>query len=103
MYEKRVGSVIVDGKNSEFRIFTERDLVFKVLNNRVNLDEAINLYSSFPLITAPDILANEAANIMAQHHIKRLVLRDQEKISGIVTVRDIIDAYQSKSPQIRNY
>jgi len=103
MYEKRVGSVIVDGKNSEFGIFTERDLVFKVLNNRVNLDEAINLYSSFPLITAPDILANEAANIMAQHHIKRLVLRDQEKISGIVTVRDIIDAYQSKSPQIRNY
>jgi CBS domain-containing protein len=103
MYEKRVGSVIVDGKNSEFGIFTERDLVFKVLNNRVNLDEAINLYSSFPLITTHDILANEAASIMAQHHIKRLAFRDQEKISGIVTVRDIIDAYQNKSPQIRNY
>jgi len=103
MYEKRVGSVIVDGKNSELGIFTERDLVFKVLDNRVKLDEAIHLYSSFPLITAPEILANEAASIMAQHHIKRLVLQDQGKISGIVTVRDIIDAYQSKSPQIRNY
>ena len=103
MYEKRIGSVIVDGKNSEFGIFTERDLVFKVLNNHVNLDEAINLYSSFPLITTREVLANEAASIMAQHHIKRLVLLDQEKISGIVTVRDIIDAYQSKAPQIRNY
>lgn len=103
MYEKRIGSVIVDGKNSEFGIFTERDLVFKVLDNRVNLDERIDLYSSFPLITSPAILANEAANIMAQHHIKRLALQDKGKISGIVTVRDIIDAYQSKSPQIRNY
>ena len=62
-----------------------------------------SIFIPFPLITTPDILANEAASIMAQHHIKRLVLRDQEKISGIVTVRDIIDAYQSKSPQIRNY
>ena len=103
MYEKRIGSVIVDGRNSEFGMFTERDLVFKVLDNRVNLDETIHLYSSFPLITAPEILANEAASMMAQHHIKRLVLQDQGKISGIVTVRDIIDAYQSKSPQIRNY
>lgn len=104
MYDKRIGSVIVDGKEPEFGIFTERDLVFKVLNNRVSLSEPIELYSSFPLITAKDgILANEAASIMALHHIKRLALTDDKKITGIVTVRDIVDAYQSGSPQIRNY
>jgi len=35
---------------------------------------------------------------MALHHIKRLALTDNEKITGVVTVRDIVDAYQSGSP-----
>ena len=104
MYDKRIGSVVVNGKDSEYGIFTERDLVFKVLNNKVQLDESIELYSSFPLITTKDgILANEAAGVMASHHIKRLALTCDEKIVGVVTVRDIVDAYQSDSPQIRNY
>ena len=104
MYDKRIGSVVVNGKGSEYGMFTERDLVFKVLNNKVQLDEPIELYSSFPLITAKDgVLANEAASIMALHHIKRLALTSDEKIVGLVTVRDIVDAYQSDSPQIRNY
>lgn len=104
MYEKRIGSVIVDGKDPKHGIFTERDLVFDVLNNKVQLDESIELYSSFPLITAKDgILANKAASIMASHHIKRLGLTDDEKITGVVTVRDIVDAYQSGTAQIKNY
>lgn len=104
MYEKRIGSIIVNGNNSKQGIFTERDLIFKVLNNRVSMEEPLDLYSSFPLITAPDgILANEAAGIMAQYHIKRLALKDKNSITGIVTVRDIVDAYQDGSPQIKNY
>ena len=104
MYGKRIGSMIVDGKDSKHGIFTERDLVFKVLHNKVQLNESIELYSSFPLITTKDgILANEAASIMALHHIKRLALTDDEKITGVVTVRDIVDAFQSGSPQIRDY
>ena len=39
-------------------------------------------------------IANEAASIMALHHIKRLALTDDEKITGVVTVRDIVDAFQ---------
>ena len=104
MHDKGIGSVIVDGKDSGHGMFTERDLVFDILNNKVQLSEPIELYSSFPLITAKDgILANEAASIMASHHIKRLALTDGEKITGVVTVRDIVDAYQSGSAQIKNY
>src|SRR3990170_2799538 len=104
MFEKGIGSVIVEGSHSDYRIFTERDLVFKVLNNHVQLDEKIDLYSSFPLITAEDgILANEAASIMAANNIKRLALKDQDTITGIVTARDIVEAYQNESPHIKNY
>jgi len=104
MFEKGIGSVIVEGSHSDYGIFTERDLVFKVLNNHVQLDEKIELYSSFPLITAEDgILANEAASIMAANNIKRLALKDQDTITGIVTARDIVEAYQNESPHIKNY
>jgi CBS domain-containing protein len=104
MFEKGIGSVIVEGSQSDYGIFTERDLVFKVLNNHVQLDEKIELYSSFPLITAEDgILANEAASIMAANNIKRLALKDQDTITGIVTARDIVEAYQNESPHIKNY
>jgi signal-transduction protein with cAMP-binding, CBS, and nucleotidyltransferase domain len=104
MFEKGIGSVIVEGSQSDYGIFTERDLVFKVLNNHVQLDEKIEFYSSFPLITAEDgILANEAASIMAANNIKRLALKDQDTITGIVTARDIVEAYQNESPYIKNY
>jgi CBS domain-containing protein len=104
MLEKGIGSVIVEGSQPDYGIFTERDLVYKVLNNHIELDEKIEHYSSFPLITAKEgILANEAASRMAANNIKRLALMDQEKITGIVTARDIVEAYQSESASIKNY
>jgi len=94
MHQKRVGSVLIEKPEENWGLFTERDLVFKVLNNRVRLDEKLKLYSSFPLITANhNILANEAASIMAAKNIKRLVLTKNDDIMGIVTARDLVDAY----------
>lgn len=94
MHDKRVGSVLIEKPEENWGLFTERDLVFKVLNNKVQLSEKLKLYSSFPLITANHaILANEAASIMASKNIKRLVLTKNDDIVGIVTARDIVDAY----------
>lgn len=96
MYKKRVGSVLVEKVEDNWGIFTERDLVFKVLNNRVQLNEKLKMYSSFPLITMNEgILADEAASVMAAKNIKRLVLTKNDDIIGIVTARDLVDAYCS--------
>lgn len=94
MHDKRVGSVLIEKPEENWGLFTERDLIFKVLNNRVPLTEKLKLYSSFPLITTNHIvLANEAASIMAAKNIKRLVLTKNDDIMGIVTARDVVDAY----------
>jgi CBS domain-containing protein len=94
MHKKRIGSVLIERPEENWGIFTERDLIFKVLNNRVNLKEKLKLYSSFPLMTANyDILANEAASIMAANGIKRLVLTKNDDIMGVITARDLVDAY----------
>ena len=97
MHEKRIGSLIVDN-NGKYGIFSERDLLVKVLAKNVDLTGEVGAYSSFPLVVAKqDIKANEAASIMASNNIKRLGLVDSsDNLVGIVTARDLVDAYQSE-------
>ncbi len=91
--EKNIGSILVT-RDSLYGIFTQRDLV-QVLAKGEDLGSSVGNYSSFPLVTAKrNILANEAAKIMASKNIKRLGLTENDSLVGIVTARDIIDAYQ---------
>jgi len=91
--EKNIGSIIV-AQNSTYGIFTQRDLV-RVLSNDEDLNDSVGHYSSFPLVTVKrNILANEASKIMSTKHIKRLGLMDNTSLVGIITARDIVDAYQ---------
>jgi len=91
--EKNIGSILVT-RDSLHGIFTQRDLV-KVLAKEEDLQSSVGKHSSFPLITArKDILANEAAKIMSSKKIKRLGLTENGSVVGIVTARDIVDAYQ---------
>lgn len=91
--EKNIGSVLVT-RDSLNGIFTQRDLV-RALVKGEKLQSSVGNYSSFPLVTAKkDILANEAAKIMASKNIKRLGLTEDGSVVGIVTARDIVDAYQ---------
>jgi CBS domain-containing protein len=93
LHEKNIGSVIVS-RGSMHGIFTQRDLVH-VLEKEVDLTSKVGDHSSFPLVTAKKgILANEAASIMAAKNIKRLVLTENDTLAGIVTARDIVDAFQ---------
>ena len=96
MHEKRIGSLIVD-KNGHYGIFSERDLLVNVLAKNVSLTSEVGGYSSFPLVVAKqDIKGNEAASIMAANNIKRLgLVDDSDALVGIVTARDIVDAYQN--------
>ncbi len=95
MHDKRIGSLII-GDMEGFGIFTERDLLVHVLGNEVDLNGQVGGYSSSPLIVSNEtILGNEAASIMAANNIKRLGLIKNSSLTGIVTARDLVDAYQS--------
>jgi len=95
MDEKRIGSIVITKNNNPFGIFTERDLLVNVLANEVDLKSNVGGYCSTPLITTKiGMGGNEAANLMAEKKIKRLVLTDKDKVVGIVTARDIVDAFQ---------
>ncbi len=79
MSSKSIGSVIVNDKNNDnktkkpYGIFTERDLLNKILLKNIYLGTEVGQSCSMPLITAPiSISAREAAKVMATNNIKRL-------------------------------
>ena len=96
MYKKRVGSVIITKDDTPYGIFTERDLLTRVLVKDVDMQDRLAKYSTSPLITAHlGIQGNDAAEIMAINKIKRLALTKEDKVVGMVTARDIVDAFSS--------
>lgn len=99
MCEENIGSVMVNKDDKSYGIFTERDLLTKVLSKEVSLDERVGDYCSNELITAKigkiGITALEAADTMRIAKIKRLPLRSDDKVVGIVTARDLVELYKA--------
>jgi len=94
MGAKRVGSVIVIHDGKPAGIFTERDLLSTFLVRGKPLDTPVGIASTSPLKTAPaGISIHEAAKIMAAQHIRRLPLSKKKRITGIITARDLVEAY----------
>ena len=95
MHAKKVGSVLVSKDERYHGIFTERDLLTRVLVKDADLQDRLEIYQSTPLITAPlGIKGDDAAEIMSKNKIKRLALVQRGEVKGIVTARDIVDAFR---------
>jgi CBS domain-containing protein len=96
MDEKRIGSVIVGHNDEPLGIFTERDLLRKVLAPRISLETPVGEFATRPLITADRATDGaEAARIMTTRKIKRLPIVDEDKLIGIVTARDLVEGFES--------
>ena len=94
MDAKRIGSVIVNKEGKPWGIFTERDLLVKILAPRMRMGTPVGAVATSPLTTAPlGIDGKDAAGIMVSDRIKRLPLTEGENIRGIVTARDLVEAF----------
>jgi CBS domain-containing protein len=97
MGQRRIGSVLVTKEGKPYGIFTERDLLSKVLLEG-SMDDEVDRYTSTPLITvSPDFNVREVARIMADMKIKRLVVTENDEVRGIFTAADLAKVI-SKSP-----
>jgi CBS domain-containing protein len=94
MGKKRIGSVIVSREDKPHAIFTERDLLSGLLAKGSSLETGVGEVSSSPLITAPSgISIHEAAQMMATKHVRRLPIVRKNDLAGIITARDLVEAY----------
>jgi CBS domain-containing protein len=94
MGQQRVGSVIVTSNEKPLGIFTERDLLSTFIARSRSLDIPIGEACSGLMTSAPPgISIHEAARIMAAKHIRRLPIMKKKQITGIITARDLVEAY----------
>ena len=94
MGSHRIGSVIINRGGEPFGIFTERDLLTNFLAKDKALFTEVKLECSQPLFSIPTSTSvHRAAAAMALKHIRRLPVIIDEKIIGIITARDLVEAY----------
>ncbi len=98
MNERKIGSVLITEDGKWTGIFTERDLLKRVLAPKRGLNIMVKEVATIPLITAePGVLGREVAGIMALHGFKRLPLTLGGEGVAIVTARDLVEAYAMAS------
>jgi CBS domain-containing protein len=94
MGKQRIGSVIITREGEPFGIFTERDLLTAFLATGRELYTEVGPECSSPLIMIPaGTSVHRAAATMALKHIRRLPIVRDDKLVGIITARDLVEAY----------
>lgn len=94
MGKQRIGSVIITRRGEPFGIFTERDLLTNFLAKGKALFTEVGPECSQPLTIIPaGTSVHRTAATMALKHIRRLPIVRDEKLVGIITARDLVEAY----------
>jgi len=98
MTEKYIGSVVVKGETGVLGVFTERDLMMKVVGEKK--DPATTLVRDvMPVETvrvAPDETCARCLDLMKEHRCRHLLVFEGEHFIGIVSLRDIVAALMSE-------
>jgi len=90
MRERNVGSVVLVEGARPVGFVTDRDLTLSVLADGRDTGDHAADHASTPVITAePGMQITEAAELMVRHGVRRLVIVDSERLTGIVTLDDI--------------
>jgi CBS domain-containing protein len=94
MEESKIGSIVVFENNLPVGIVTDRDFAIKITAHAYPIDTPVRRIMSSPLITIP---SNSqfwiGADLMNSRKIKRLVVVDDEKVVGIITVTDLVNHF----------
>jgi isocitrate dehydrogenase len=98
MRKNEVSSLVVEQNDSgEWGIMTRRDIVTKIVrDNKSPTDITVGEIASRPVVTvAPETQLREAASVIAEKNISRLLVADKDgKLLGITTETDIFGAIE---------
>ena len=96
MVDKRIRSLLVklSKKDNDYGVITARDVVFKVMAKSIDPKNIkAQDIASVPLVCIDlDMDFNEAATLMKNANISRLIVCDAKKIVGVVAMMDVMSA-----------
>ncbi len=94
MEESKISSVVVFENNLPVGIITDKDFAIKMVAHAYPIDTPVRRVMSTPLITiTSDSPFWVAADLMNSRKIKRLVVVDDEKVVGIITITDLVNHF----------
>jgi CBS domain-containing protein len=95
MAERNIGSVVVTRDGEMVGILTERDVLKKCYAPGQYTAMKAGEVMSEPLITIRgDAAIGDAADLMAEKNARRLLVTENDKIQGIISQRDVMEATQ---------
>ncbi|UCE16596.1 MAG: CBS domain-containing protein [Candidatus Bathyarchaeota archaeon] len=95
MKTRRIGGIpVVDKENRAWAIVTERDIAF-LFTRRIGGAKVADVMSKKVVTAKPETHIFEAEKTMIQHGFRRLPIVRNGKLSGIVTVMDILRFFGS--------
>ena len=94
MEESKISSVVVFENNLPVGIITDKDFAIKMVAHAYPIDTPVRRVMSTPLITiTSDSPFWVGADLMNSRKIKRLVVVDDEKVVGIITITDLVNHF----------
>ena len=96
MTRHRIGALPVMRGTDLIGIFTERDLVSRVVAPRLDLDHTLmaQVMTETPQTIAPDKPLYEALNLMYDHGFRHLPVMNDEQLVAMLSLRDIPTEYR---------
>ncbi len=94
MAEKNIGALLVIDEGKLKGIFTERDYARKViLKGKSSKDTTVGeLMTTDMCCISPDKKIEECMALMIEMDIRHLPIFDQDKLVGILSIRDVVNA-----------
>jgi len=102
MSKRKIGSLVVVSDVKLEGIITERDITSKVVSRGKNADhtKVKDIMTREVMFIEPDSDIDEAAQIMVDNQIKKLPVVYRNRLIGIVTAMDIVNAEPKITEQI---
>jgi signal-transduction protein with cAMP-binding, CBS, and nucleotidyltransferase domain len=96
MEQGGMGSILVKKDEIPSGIITDRDFAIKIAAHGVSMDSPVEKIASFPLLTinSTDSIL-DAAKMMSDKKIRKLVVIEEGKVVGIITSTDLINQISS--------
>ena len=98
MKKNDIGFLPISDNKKIIGVITDRDIVIKALSNKEDYSNPINDYINKNIITI-DVNSNiqDTLKTMGDNKIKRLIVKENNKVVGIISFSDIINSKYNES------